>query len=805
MGLREVAHRVRIWVLKLLSQTAPPTDDSQTERGERPEERPPETRESEKDEITSEAPPGPPTRPEGGDSEPADPDEPGTARESGEGSVERAKKPEVETDSGTPEVRADPPDGTGCSDSEALGPGKPSSTGGAGEGSVEGTGEPDTGTDGSTMEAQTIAPDETVDSNSQSSEESACRDKSDRPPTKQPGKRGLKGGTKLTSRREGGPPKDPYTPQPKLTCGRRGAQWELFLSVPDGCQIDKVQQGTDSLTYDNEECAIQSFGGRLSILYDGGEHLVLPLCEGKPLIFKLGTDWSGIGRHVQQVTHGHFIVIAPNDWVRTGHVPVEPEGCTDEAFLAHYFGRSKGGSDDVGGFEGQDPLDGIAADLEGRLVTDDSTEGGLFGGETAPSLKNSPGVVWVRVGEEREGGWLGDNFRPERKLADVLGERQGRFFVRIYDDQTKLLDSCEFRYIRGLSEIHINDEPYTGRELIAPSSSGHLPARVRFAGTTMLSPDVASDHSSVKEGHILVDPHPDADELRCTLRAGGGAVDVRLNLPRIWWRLEHMGCGGILGSGWSARAWNCTRREFADCAERNAILRVRLPRWVKHCHVGFDGEEGRSHKTEWGATGGDPWGYVAVPLSDFIDHSQITQRLTDEVALNVDCGGTRLTPVRVSQDALPKIVSFACEPSTVDVGGSSQLIWEIEDAGGTKVTIHPELGEVNPVGAAKVTPTRDTKYTLRVIATGLDDMDKTVEVTVKPTVPPPRAKKMKVAEVQGGHKGLRGGKGFSCGELSAADLMERDLSHSCFRIDKRRRTIHPANVAEIRRVANAGC
>ena len=42
------------------------------------------------------------------------------------------------------------------------------------------------------------------------------------------------------------------------------------------------------------------------------------------------------------ITQGHFIVIAPSHWNRTGHVPVEFERCEDTGYLAHYFFKDKG-------------------------------------------------------------------------------------------------------------------------------------------------------------------------------------------------------------------------------------------------------------------------------------------------------------------------------------------------------------------------------------------------------------------------------------------------------------------------------
>ena len=62
-----------------------------------------------------------------------------------------------------------------------------------------------------------------------------------------------------------------------------------------------------------------------------------------------------------------------------------------------------------------------------------------------------------------------------------MDDRQGRFFVRVYDD-ARLLDSGEFRYLRNLKEIRVNGEPYTEHTILVPASTGHPPTKVRFIG-----------------------------------------------------------------------------------------------------------------------------------------------------------------------------------------------------------------------------------------------------------------------------------------------------------------------------------
>ena len=269
-----------------------------------------------------------------------------------------------------------------------------------------------------------------------------------------------------------------FMPRPHLICRQeRGSwRWEVVLSVDDECNIAEVQHdGSEPLPIVNGECCLSSFIGSLSTVLADGQRLEFALFDGRPMVFKSRNNWDGDSRKVEGITNGYFIVIAPREWKRTGCPPVEPAECTDTNFTAHYFFRGRGESaGDVDGFEEYETvLTRSGLDFIGDRVFDDSEDGELFVGPV-PKLNPLSGTAWARVGEEKKGGWQGENFKPaEQFLADVLNVRQGQFFVRVYDDDTKLLDSDEFRYLRDLREIRVNGEPYSANTLLVPPSTGH--------------------------------------------------------------------------------------------------------------------------------------------------------------------------------------------------------------------------------------------------------------------------------------------------------------------------------------------
>ena len=216
-----------------------------------------------------------------------------------------------------------------------------------------------------------------------------------------------------------------------------------------------------------ESVSPDSFNGVFAVSYGNAQSIDLKILTEPPIaIFKFAANWSRDGRKVERVTNGHYIVIAPERFTQIGHIPHESEPCDDiryHAFFFHIEKRSER-TDTIGFAEHLLPKGSRNYRLEGNSLFDSSDMGPLFI-EAAPALVAQTSIPWARIGEEREDGWRGKNFRPrDTEIEQVVSGRQGRFFLRVYDS-TKLVDSGEFRYARDLSEILVNNEsflPITG-------------------------------------------------------------------------------------------------------------------------------------------------------------------------------------------------------------------------------------------------------------------------------------------------------------------------------------------------------
>ena len=169
------------------------------------------------------------------------------------------------------------------------------------------------------------------------------------------------------------------------------------------------------------------------------------------------------------------------------------------------------------------------------------------------------------------------------------------------------------------------------------------------------------------DSRLVIHPHPDADIFSCDLEADGGLVRVELNLPRVWWRLEKVGQDESDGK-WLDTPIEMTRHEFQKYADKNFVLRLRLPDRIKSVSMGFDDELDRNCPS--GIDGAD------MRLDYFRDYGQIDCFLPTETLFKVRIEEETLTLIRISSD--PESPSFsACSkdpsvPNRPRTGGRRQ-------------------------------------------------------------------------------------------------------------------------------------
>ena len=586
--------------------------------------------------------------------------------------------------------------------------------------------------------------------------------------------------------------------RPELVCRKLHStrMWEVVLSADDECNLTEVYLEGKKLDHANKECPIPSLIGNLFVSYQNELEHNITLFDGNPMIFKLKKNWAGEGHKTNRITIGHFIVIAPVAWERIGHVPVEPDRCTDTAFKCHYFYRDAPIMDEGTYCFKECDVFPITSTIEmnGKCVFDDSVDGILFVG-SAPILKTSPDIVWARVGEEGKCGWKGENFKPDEKLlSEVLDGREGHFFLRVYDSEVKLLDSTVFRYLHNLRQISVNGMQYTQDTVLVPQPIGYPPTEVRFVGAegSTIHPTIQSKATlvTVQPGILSIPPHPGVDCISCTLETDGSSVNIVLNLPRIWWGIGDDRIGTI---EWKDSPLVMTRQEFQENARKNAMLWL-LSKRINSIRAGFDDElDHVYHRTA-------DEDRIAIPLNYYVDYEQIDRRLNDDVYLNIEWAGEILPLIMISADPIPEIVTISAEPSIIFAGQESTLKWATRNTEQAIIVIDPDIGIVDFDGTRSVRPADTTNYMFTLAVTGTNDVTKIVTVTV---VSPPISDQRVTACVRSARRLWRNGKGFSNAELQEAGLTVAEAVGRSIPIDRRRRSYHLVNVDAIRRMLDA--
>lgn len=589
--------------------------------------------------------------------------------------------------------------------------------------------------------------------------------------------------------------------KPELTCqwDPSTSCWNVYVVAESG--VKSVAQGTRELPFGDNCACLDSYTTSLSVI-SGDDVLWEINCidNSKIAIFKMSVNWRGVGRKINRMTKGHFIVIAPAHYTQLEHVPHAPERCGDSSFSAFYFHRGGQGEDDASIGFNEHPLSMTQNRfaLTGGSIYDSSEKGTLFV-NSVPKLRADSTIMWVRVGEETEKArqgkkaWLGQNFEPQRhSLSEILNGRQGRFFVRVYENSRKLVDTGEFRYMRDLKAIRVGGENFSSSQLILPGSDGNEITTIEFiaeSGSTV-SPHLRteSEYMTTRENSIIVKPNPLADRVACWFSAADDEVEVVVDLPHIWWTLASSDADPF---DWQATPFALSRDQLRELATSNYSVFLKLPSSApRAARVGLDCLTDRSYRRTEAA----PW--IRIPLIDFIDYRKIDDQRYENATLDVELAGTSVTLVNITPDPIPAIRYFRCDSHQIVQGEDVVLLWETCNADDECVSIEPEIGTVAPTGTQTVSLTTSTSFTLRIQVTSTIVIQKRVDVEVRPL----RSRTTPTPWVRYTH-GWRPGKGFSRGELQIAGIsVDLLITMHALRFDKRRGTIHARNVKALKAI-----
>ena len=214
----------------------------------------------------------------------------------------------------------------------------------------------------------------------------------------------------------------------------------------------------------------------------------------QPLIaFKLFGENQG--RRVRSASRGSYLVIVPEDWKRdenrSGPASAEPEPVALPGCRAHFFALRR----HLAACIAFETCDGLRFEIESgeqkfeligsRLPDANGEIGPLFGGQP-PIIRAVNAAAWNNIGtivvgnEGNTGQKWRTSLKPSRRseeqhLPSVVADREGGwYFIRLYDVNDDLVESLDFRFLRGLTQItmpHLQPLPLSG---------GHQPLTVEF-------------------------------------------------------------------------------------------------------------------------------------------------------------------------------------------------------------------------------------------------------------------------------------------------------------------------------------
>lgn len=349
--------------------------------------------------------------------------------------------------------------------------------------------------------------------------------------------------------------------RPELVCWRQGMAWVVGVEVPEELAEQDLRvvdvEGNNLQEDQIHELRFPLMDplGAVRVRWSDEASMEAERCfdANDHRIFKIAKSGMS-GRRVAPVTRGNYVVIAPRalrrDEAAGGAAPVAPENVIPEQakVLAHHLLVEGKGDGLVLNGSGPSrvevrPSPATVYELIGNIIEDAHTGAGPLFGREPPRLR----MEGVAESSLFVVGVEGPSPRPRARqaagsfdeLLDWLDDNEPAwFYVRAYDANDELLESLDFRYVKGLEAIEVDElSPL-------PGPQGHRPAKVVFraAPGTVLSPvdgppEIAS-LDPVRAGGVVLPARPDAGRATWRLSSWtGNCVDVVVHVPRIWWAL----------------------------------------------------------------------------------------------------------------------------------------------------------------------------------------------------------------------------------------------------------------------------
>jgi len=403
-------------------------------------------------------------------------------------------------------------------------------------------------------------------------------------------------------------------PKPEIVCWQKGRQWILAVELPtefynNGDVV--ITQNSSPLEKDSsrEYCwRLKQAFGKVHVNSTETFEIDLGKKEDNYLLFKLSGENRREGRLVKLPSSGDYLVVVPADWKITNDIVVSNEQI-NVGYQAYWhifdmadnrkmvFSTSKGEKK----IQSKAPMFRlIGSSLNGAS----GTMGTLFV-ENPPCICTHDITDWndvgtIIIGDIRENKWRAEvlltlEVATQNLPTEVLEKQSGWYFLRFYGRHDELMESLDFRFVRGLKKIKIPHlQPFPELE------DRHETVQVEImheSDFVIESANTYSSNISVKSTEnrtiLSIPPNPDYDKTIWQIgHRSGSKVELTILLERIWWGL---GTGVEKPVAWKDQPETLTKDNFSATSDMALWLRFSNQRWINKAAVGFQREYARDY------------------------------------------------------------------------------------------------------------------------------------------------------------------------------------------------------------------
>jgi len=418
-----------------------------------------------------------------------------------------------------------------------------------------------------------------------------------------PGKRG--GGPRKPDGGNGERSNKPSPPRPQLVARRDTGDWQIYVDVEheETANLRIVQREAELNQANGEEPRI--FGPLLDLRSpiktrrNGSEAIESALIteDNPPFIFRMVQD--GFARSVRHPSSGLNLAVVPTDWrynaVASGSPPVEPEPLGIPGYTVHYYSPDDG---TALAFElpNDEPFKLTSSRSQFRLHGQQQQDaeprmGPLFIGDP-PTLQIDPEapmeVQTIVIGEEGRGSGKWRRTYDQDVIStgswseDIRSHAIGWYFVRLYDTAGDLIDSLDFRYVRGLRSISLQPDAGNRVNVVFTHDESVSVQPSDAVSSILLGQPATSQRGSTT---FVLRRDPSIREAQFQLMCRGRTIRVSADIDTIWWARVDPSCQNE--PDWHSASIELTLSDFE--ANSNIELWIRVPRSTSDTALfGFD-------------------------------------------------------------------------------------------------------------------------------------------------------------------------------------------------------------------------